>query len=173
MGYTDSDPGDAARRRAQGGPYFNGGDRSYFDPTPTPADPDGVFLTAPDGTVVTNDDISRAAREALAARAAGRPWPEPEPFGWMRGLARAFAVVLWIVTVLWDLWFVVVGFAGGYLPVPWLWYTGGGFLSGVLAIVGAVILSGIFTQIMGWVITAVVTGLGWLFDPSFRRALRQ
>ncbi|WP_448812094.1 hypothetical protein [Agromyces bauzanensis] len=49
-----------------------------------------------------------------------------------KGIAVVVQVAVIVIVVIWDIWAIVVAFAGGWLPVPWPWYTEGGIGFGLL-----------------------------------------
>lgn len=69
----------------------------------------------------------------------------------VKGIATTLQVVLVGAVVIWDIWAIVVAFAGGWLPVPWLWYTEGGIWFGLLWLfVIAPVLTGVAATVLSW-----------------------
>lgn len=79
----------------------------------------------------------------------------------MESVAKAIAIVLQVVLVgaivIWDIWAIVVAFGGGWLPVPWPWYTDGGVGFGLLWLfVIAPVLTGVAATVISWILGLIV-----------------
>lgn len=75
----------------------------------------------------------------------------------VKGVGIAAQVVLVGAVVAWDIWAIIVAFAGGWLPVPWVWYTEGGFWFGMLWLfVIAPVLTTIAGTLFSWIIGLAV-----------------